>query len=229
MPIAAAIPAIIGAAGSIGGGLLAKKSGGSSDSGLEQQLLQMMKGDASSRDAINNETAGPLSYFFNSDPTKSGLYKDYLTQGTQSTAEAYDNAKSNLLSANQKAGFGYTQPTVQGGQEALSNEEAKAQAAVPGQALTQTIQPELEALNIRSGEAKDYNPASYVNGVTDLQENQDKQNSALYSSLFNLAGQTLGPNSSIWKKKVPASSPIGAGGTSYGGGIGSDSTVYPGF
>jgi hypothetical protein len=200
MPIAAAIPAIIGAAGSIGGGLLAKK-GSSGDSALQDQLLKMMQSDASSRDAINNETAGPLSYFFNSDPTKSGLYKDYLTQGTESTAEAYDNAKSNLLSANQKAGFGYTQPTVQGGQEALSNEEAKAQAAVPGQALTQTIQPELEALNIRSGEAKDYNPASYVNGATSLQENQDKNNSNLYSSLFNLAGQSIGSAGSIFKKK----------------------------
>jgi hypothetical protein len=200
MPIAAAIPAIIGAAGSIGGGLLAKK-GSSGDSALQDQLLKMMQSDASSRDAINNETAGPLSYFFNSDPTKSGLYKDYLTQGTQSTAEAYDNAKSNLLDANAKAGFGYTQPTVQGGQEALSNEEAKAQAAVPGQALTQTIQPELEALNIRSGEAKDYNPASYVNGATSLQENQDKNNSNLYSSLFNLAGQSIGSAGSIFKKK----------------------------
>jgi hypothetical protein len=200
MPIAAAIPAIIGAAGSIGGGLLAKK-GSSGDSALQDQLLKMMQSDASSRDAINNETAGPLSYFFNSDPTKSGLYKDYLTQGTESTAEAYDNAKSNLLSANQKAGFGYTQPTVQGGQEALSNEEAKAQAAVPGQALTETIQPELEALNIRSGEAKDYNPASYVNGATSLQENQDKNNSNLYSSLFNLAGQSIGSAGSIFKKK----------------------------
>jgi hypothetical protein len=200
MPIASAIPAIIGAAGSIGGGLLAKK-GSSGDSALQDQLLKMMQSDASSRDAINNETAGPLSYFFNSDPTKSGLYKDYLTQGTESTAEAYDNAKSNLLSANQKAGFGYTQPTVQGGQEALSNEEAKAQAAVPGQALTETIQPELEALNIRSGEAKDYNPASYVNGATSLQENQDKNNSNLYSSLFNLAGQSIGSAGSIFKKK----------------------------
>ena len=200
MPIAAAIPAIIGAAGSIGGGLLAKK-GSSGDSALQDQLLKMMQSDASSRDAINNETAGPLSYFFNSDPTKSGLYKDYLTQGTESTAEAYDNAKSNLLDANAKAGFGYTQPTVQGGQEALSNEEAKAQAAVPGQALTQTIQPELEALNIRSGEAKDYNPASYVNGATSLQENQDKNNSNLYSSLFNLAGQSIGSAGSIFKKK----------------------------
>jgi hypothetical protein len=200
MPIAAAIPAIIGAAGSIGGGLLAKK-GSSGDSALQDQLLKMMQSDASSRDAINNETAGPLSYFFNSDPTKSGLYKDYLTQGTESTAEAYDNAKSNLLDANAKAGFGYTQPTVQGGQEALSNEEAKAQAAVPGQALTETIQPELEALNIRSGEAKDYNPASYVNGATSLQENQDKNNSNLYSSLFNLAGQSIGSAGSIFKKK----------------------------
>jgi hypothetical protein len=180
--------------------LLAKK-GSSGDSALQDQLLKMMQSDASSRDAINNETAGPLSYFFNSDPTKSGLYKDYLTQGTESTAEAYDNAKSNLLDANAKAGFGYTQPTVQGGQEALSNEEAKAQAAVPGQALTETIQPELEALNIRSGEAKDYNPASYVNGATSLQENQDKNNSNLYSSLFNLAGQSIGSAGSIFKKK----------------------------
>jgi hypothetical protein len=194
------IPAIIGGGSAIASSLIGK-SGSKSDSTLEDQLMKMMQSDASSRDAINNETAGPLSYFFNSDPTKSGLYKDYLTKGTESTTEAYDNAKSNLLSANQKAGFGYTQPTVQGGQEALSNEEAKAQAAVPGQALTETIQPELEALNIRSGEAKDYNPASYVNGATSLQENQDKNNSNLYSSLFNLAGQSIGSAGSIFKKK----------------------------
>lgn len=194
------LPALIGAGGAVAGGLIGK-SGSSSDNSLQQQLLKMMNSDASSRDAINNETAGPLSYFYNSDPTKSGLYKDYLNQGTESTAEAYDNAKSNLLSANQKAGFGYTQPTVQGGQEALSNEEAKAQAAVPGQALTATIQPELEALNIRSGEARDYNPASYVGGATSLQEQQNQNQNQLYNSLFNLAGQSINSVGSIFKKK----------------------------
>lgn len=187
----------------------------------------MMNNDASSRDAINNETAGPLSYFYNSDPTKTGLYKDYVTQGTEGTAEAYDNAKANLAAENEKAGFGYSQPTTQGGNEALSNEESKAMAQVPGQALTQTIQPELEALNIRSGEAKDYNPASYVNDATSLQEQQNNENNALYSSLFNTAGTILGPNSSIWKKKstnTPASSPIGA--TPPFTGIGSGDSIY---
>ncbi len=225
MPVAALLPALITAGAGIGSSLIAK-SGNSGSNGLEQQLLKMMQGDASSRDAIVNDTSGPLSYFYNSDPTKSGLYKDYLTQGTQSTAEAYDNAKSNLLADNEKSGFGYTQPTVQGGQEALSNEESKAMAAVPGQALTQTIQPELEALNIRAGEAHDYNPASYVGGATSLQEQQNNESSQLYNSLFNLAGQTLGPNSSIWKKKNNSAPPSTSAGTVPFTGIGSDSSVF---
>jgi hypothetical protein len=184
------IPAIIGAAGAIGGGILGKKS---SHSGLEGTLQDMMSKDAGTRDKIIGDTAGPLSYFTGSDPTQSGLYKSLVTTGTESTARAYDNAKSNLRQRANTAGFGYAQPVEQGGETSLGNEEAKAMTDVPRKALMDTIQPELSALNIRANEAHNYDPGQYVSGAAGLEQSRQQQQGGLFSNLLGLAGKYFKP------------------------------------
>lgn len=77
---------------------------------------------------------------------QSPFYKALKTAGTETTADSYKSAKSNVRARASAAGFGAAgQPVTEGATAGLESEEAKAQAQVPGRALTAAAPLSLEA------------------------------------------------------------------------------------
>jgi hypothetical protein len=205
MPFGGLLTAGISAGGSILGGLFG--GGGGAQADLYKKLLEMAGKDSAQRNQIIKSTEAPLSYFYAGDPTQSGLYRDFVTSGMESTADAFNNAKANVAQRANMSGFGYNQPIAQGAQDEVNNEQAKASAQVPRQALQSTIAPELEALNIRANEAHNYNPAAYTSSAGGPAAGADNQTSGLFSSLFNTAQGGLASDiGNLFKKKSTPSS-----------------------
>lgn len=77
---------------------------------------------------------------------QSPFYKALKTAGTETTADSYRSAKSNVLARAKASGFGGAgQPVTEGATAGMESEEAKAQAQVPGRALTAAAPLSLEA------------------------------------------------------------------------------------
>ena len=111
-------------------------------------------------------------------PLSTPFGKSLVTAGTQATSNAYGQAKQNEAANANNAGFGFDQPVTQGAQGALGAQEAGALAQVPAQAEQQAIQPELQAAQLQTSQAGQYNPSSYYGDYTGAQEaGQTAQNS----------------------------------------------------
>lgn len=76
---------------------------------------------------------------------QSPFYKALLTQGTEATSNAYQNAQQNVRARAKQAGFGYEQPVEQGAEAGIQAQEAGALARVPGEALLEASGPALSA------------------------------------------------------------------------------------
>lgn len=138
------------------------------------------------RDTNVGDVNKKLGYFEgNGDPTSSGLYKSLLTTGTEATSDAYANANANMNRKANMAGFGYEQPVTQGANAELGAEEAKSMARVPGEALQQTINPEMQAIGMQEGESSLYQPLGYFNTYANLANARDQRSSAMWNNLLS--------------------------------------------
>lgn len=198
------LPAIIGAGASVGGALIGK-SGSSSSQKLTDEQLQLAQQDQAlaqhqedfKEGLVNSNQPFLSSLNGGSDVTQTPFYKSLVKQGISSTANAYQNAQSNLLQKANSSGFGYQQPIVQGANAGLQSEEAKAMANVPVSATINATQAGLQASGIQAGEAGGFNPgasqAAAVGATSAANASQAQTNAgnqSFYAGLLK-AGNTL--------------------------------------
>lgn len=128
----------------------------------ERQGYQQSMDDRNSRDAEvgkQDETLGkmnPTLDYYGGAPEDSSLYKTLKTTGIESTNHAYDNAKAAVKLHGRVAGFGYEQPAMEASDSELEQSRAGDLSRVPREALSATIQPQLQAQSLRLGQAGQY-------------------------------------------------------------------------
>lgn len=141
---------------------------------------------------VQNQIIGPansaLNYFMGSNPQQTGLYKSLLSAGTGATNQAFDNAQAAQALRANVAGLGYEQPMTQAMDTEMGAQRASALAQVPNQALMSTIQPELQAANLATGEASLYSPVPYMQSASQLQQQQNQSQMALFAALLGAGG-----------------------------------------
>lgn len=119
---------------------------------VETEARSVSAQDRAGRDVQYGKAGGDLDTAqgtlsqFEGPVEKSPFYKALKTAGTESTADSYRSAKSNVLARAKASGFGGAgQPVTEGATAGMESEEAKAQAQVPGRALTAAAPLSLEA------------------------------------------------------------------------------------
>lgn len=124
----------------------------------------------------------------------SPFYKALKTAGTEGTANAYQSAKSNVRARANAAGFGGPSPVGQGAEAGVESEEAKAQARVPGEALTAATGPALSAASTTAGigATQGGQGLGYMTGAAVPLEQQYQQQLAARRAAMWKAIQTAG-------------------------------------
>lgn len=148
-------------------------NGNSGGESLRNKLIPIGQQQNAQRDKLTGQAQSGLNYFEGSDPTQSPLYKSLVTTGREGVAGGFNNASAAMKSRANQAGFGYNTPTEQGAQTQLDAAQGSAEAKVPGEALQQTIAPELQALSQTGNLAQQYNGAPYYGMATDIQKQND--------------------------------------------------------
>lgn len=115
------------------------------------------------RDDILHSTNPFLNSFLGPDATKTPFYHTLLTTGLESTGRAYEGARAATRLRARASGFGYEQPLEQGSEDQLGAAEASDMSRVPREALSEAIQPGLQASAIKTSQAGQYNGAPYEN------------------------------------------------------------------
>lgn len=120
-----------------------RKHKGPKRSPMETQATSVSDQQRAAQGEKYGQAQGTLNQF--EGPVQdSPFYKALKTAGTDSTANAYQSAKSNVRARAKSAGFG-TSPVGEGATAGIESEEAKAQARVPGEALVEATGPALSA------------------------------------------------------------------------------------
>jgi hypothetical protein len=125
------------------------------------------------------------------DPLSTPFGKSLVTAGTQATSNAYGQAKQNENANAQAHGFGFDQPVTAGADNALGAQEAGALAQVPAQAEQEAIQPELEAAQLQTSQAGQFNPAPYYGDYTGAQEAGENASNSWEQALGSGLGGAL--------------------------------------
>lgn len=113
-------------------------------SGAGHQQRQQASSDFNAQSGLTKQAQGTLGQF-EGPVQQSPFYKALLTQGTEGTSNAYNQARSNMRARANQAGFGYTQPVEQGGENQLDAAEASSLARVPNEAMLEATGPALSA------------------------------------------------------------------------------------
>lgn len=113
-------------------------------SGAGHQQRQQASSDFNAQSGLTKQAQGTLGQF-EGPVQQSPFYKALLTQGTEGTSNAYNQARSNMRARANQAGFGYTQPVEQGGENQLDAAEASSLARVPDEAMLEATGPALSA------------------------------------------------------------------------------------
>lgn len=146
-----------------------------------------------------NTAQGSLSQF-EGPVDQSPFYKALKTAGTSGVSDAYQSARASTADRAKQAGFGYEQPVAQGADAQVQNQEAKAQAQVPGQALIAATGPELAATAqtagigaTQAGTGVAYS-GQEVGLEEQFQQQQFQQQQAMWQALQQAGGQLIDAN-----------------------------------
>ena len=168
---------------------------------MANQQSQQMMADRERELATNDQALIPFSPGPGGDLTTSPIYRSLVQTGRQSTARAYNTAKSAVRANAHSAGYGYEQPITQSADAGMERSEASDLSQVPRTALNDTAGMDLQASGIRSGEVSSSNPSSLTG--TAVNAEQQRQN-GLMQSLLGLG--KLGANIGLRAAGVPGGS-----------------------
>lgn len=169
------------------------KHKGPQRSAIEGQTQAISAQDRAGQAEKYGKAQGTLDQF-EGPVNKSPFYKALLTAGTDSTANAYQSAKTNVRARSKAAGFGEDSGAGQGAEAGIDSQEAKAQAAVPGEALMQATGPALSAAGQTAGmgNALGGQGVAYSGQAVDLekqyQQAQMARQQAMWGALSSVAG-----------------------------------------
>jgi len=135
--------------------------------------------------ALTNQAQGTLGQF-EGPVQNSPFYKALLTQGTEATSNAYNQARSNQAQKANLSGFGYSQPVAQGGQAQLGAQEAASMAEVPQTAMLAAEQPALQTAGETAQLAGQQGGMSTGFGGQATQSDIQNQQNSLWNKLWTL-------------------------------------------
>ena len=148
----------------------------------------------------NQNTAQGTFGQFEGPVNQSPFYKALKTAGTESTADAYQTARSNTTARAKAAGFGDNQPVAQGADAQVQSQEAKAEAQVPGEALVQATGPALAAAGgtagigaTQSGAGVGYS-GQQVSLEEQYQQQLQQQQMAMWNALSSAGNSVIDQN-----------------------------------
>lgn len=165
---------------------------------VEGRVGEVSATDQARSIASQDKAQGTLNQF--EGPVQdSPFYKALKTAGTESTANAYANAKSNTMARAKAAGFGYEQPVAAGAGDEVGAREAADQARVPGEALLKASGPALSAAGTTAGIGATQSGAGlgYSGQQVDLEKQYQEQLAAQQQAMWSALAQAGGAAASF--------------------------------
>lgn len=160
---------------------------------MEGLFAAHMAGETKRRNQLIDSTKPGLNWLTGTgDPTESPLYSSLLSKSRESISNSYDNAVMGSRASAHERGFGYESPASQAGELGVRAQEAGALSSAPREALLGTIQPMMQAQQLRTEQASQYRPVNWASGMTELEKARAAAKASLYGSLAKLAGSVIG-------------------------------------
>lgn len=154
----------------------------SSPGASEKLATQTANTDIAARGKSQGEADSSLSQF-EGPVENTPFYRSMVTAGTDATHKSFDAERGNTAMQARAAGFGYEQPVTQGAQSQVNDSEAKAQAAVPQQALQATAPLTMQAAGMREGEVNSYNPNGAISTAGTLEQDRLNRQSQMWQQI----------------------------------------------
>jgi hypothetical protein len=140
------------------------------------------------------------------DPTQSPLYSSFLTKARENVSNTYDKAVMNSRANAGSRGFGYASPMEQTGELGVRSQEAGALSGAPATALQETMPYNMEAMNMRSGEAKVFGDEAmgqedmWNSDIMEHWKQKQENKRKLYSSIAKVASSAIAPGGMLMGK-----------------------------